>query len=54
VTHDNRRGELVSFGHPNILRKSGPSIEGGYILPFQITITAQNAPVTPTCPLITN
>jgi hypothetical protein len=29
VTHDNRRGELVSFGHPNILRKSGPSIEGG-------------------------
>jgi len=49
VTHDGRRGELVSFSHSNILRKSGPSHEGQYILPFQITLTA-NAPASPTCP----
>lgn len=38
------RAELVSFAHSNIARKSGPSHEGQYILPFQITITASNAP----------
>ena len=42
------RAELIGFGHSGIVRK-GPSHEGQYILPFQITITA-NAPVSPTCP----
>jgi hypothetical protein len=38
--------ELVSFAHSAILRKSGPSHEGVYALPFSITIYADKA----TCP----
>jgi hypothetical protein len=37
------RAELVSFAHSAILRKSGPSHEGQYALPFSITITALSA-----------
>jgi hypothetical protein len=35
--------ELVSFAHSAILRKSGPSHEGQYVLPFSFTITAPGA-----------
>lgn len=35
--------ELVSFAHSGILRKSGPSHEGQYALPFSIMITAPSA-----------
>jgi hypothetical protein len=35
--------ELVSFAHSAILRKSGPSHEGQYALPFSITIYASKA-----------
>lgn len=42
------RAELISFGHSGIARKGkGPSHEGQYILPFQITIFAANAPNCP-------
>ena len=37
------RAELVSFAHSAILRKSGPSHEGQYALPFSIMITAPSA-----------
>jgi hypothetical protein len=37
------RAELVSFAHSNLLRRSGPSHEGQYVLPFSITITAPDA-----------
>ena len=37
------RAELVSFAHSGILRKSGPSHEGQYVLPFSFTITAPGA-----------
>jgi hypothetical protein len=37
------RAELVSFAHSAILRKSGPSHEGQYALPFSITINALSA-----------
>jgi hypothetical protein len=37
------QAELVSFAHSRILRKSGPSHEGQYALPFSITITALSA-----------
>jgi hypothetical protein len=42
------RAELVSFAHSAILRKSGPSHEGQYALPFSITITALGA----SCPAL--
>jgi len=37
------RAELVSFAHSAILRKSGPSHEGQYALPFSIMISALSA-----------
>lgn len=47
ATDTENYAELVSFNHSGIRRKAGPSHEGRYSVPFQLTITVDDSVALP-------